>query len=315
MSARKERLILAGLSASITFAVFYPFAALGLDFHHDGIMLKPAIDVYSGQVLFRDTFTQYGALTIWMHAVCLSIDPRLLSMRMFTVAVYACSVFLLVLSWLRFSPWPVAAIGVVLFLVSAPFYDERWLLLPWSSAIALLFQSAAAYSLCRMIANNASDLWPALVGLSTALAFWARPLMVGLSLTLAIIVIWLLWSRSRSDTCGPSSRQWGVVFGMFSAVNAAFLAVLGLQGALPAFFEQNVLWAFRGYASGRMRGTTAVERFFFELQPLKGLKVLALVLGLCFAFWIAKLAARCSKRTRFVLLLPLMAVLAAFGYA
>jgi hypothetical protein len=38
---------------------FAPFAPLEID-AHDGVMLKPAMDVLSGHVLFRDTVSPYG---------------------------------------------------------------------------------------------------------------------------------------------------------------------------------------------------------------------------------------------------------------
>src|SRR5436309_682817 len=48
---------------AVSLAAFWPFARIGIDSHHDSIMLKPALDVLSGQALFRQSFTQYGALT------------------------------------------------------------------------------------------------------------------------------------------------------------------------------------------------------------------------------------------------------------
>lgn len=305
VSTKTQHLLLASLGAILTFAVFYPFAAIGLDFGHDGIMLKPALDVHSGQVLFRDTFSQYGALTTWLHAACLHVDPRLLSLRIFTVVIYAASVFLLLLIWLRFSPWPVAGMGLVLFLVTAPFYDERWLLLPWSSAVVLVFQAAAAYSLCRCISDRASFLWPALLGATASLAVWARPFMVGISLSIALAAIWFLLGRARNKTCGPSSRQWAIALTLFIGGNLLFLALLAVQGALHAWLEQNVLWAFRGYAGGKMWGTTAMERFFFELQPWQGIAVLGLFSGFCFVFLISRWALQKSTR---LLVIPMLAV-------
>ncbi len=318
MSTGARHVLLAGMGSLITFAVFYPYAALGLDFGHDGIMLKPALDVYSGQVLFRDTFSQYGALTTWLHAICLAIDPRLLSLRFFTVGTYAASIFLLVLCWLRFSPWPIAMMGLVLFLVAAPFHDERWLLLPWSSAVALVFQAAAAYSLCRCISGRASFLWPALLGTSTSFAVWARPFLVGLGLTAALVVVWVLWSgRSgrKSGTCGPSPLQWAIALYFFLGVNIIFLGWLAAQGAIQPWLDQNVLWAFRGYAGGQLWGTTAVERLSFELQPLQGLAVFGLFAGLCFVFWSFGWALNNGTKLIVIPVLSVVVATAAFGYA
>jgi hypothetical protein len=53
----RRRLVLPVVAAVITIAIFTPFARLGADAHHDGIMLNTALDLASGQALFRDTFT------------------------------------------------------------------------------------------------------------------------------------------------------------------------------------------------------------------------------------------------------------------
>jgi hypothetical protein len=40
----------------LTFAVAGYFSTLGIDPHHDGIMLKPAIDFAEGKILFKESF-------------------------------------------------------------------------------------------------------------------------------------------------------------------------------------------------------------------------------------------------------------------
>ena len=42
---------------------------LGVDPHHDGIMLKPALVVADGGVIHRDVFSQYGPMASWVHAL------------------------------------------------------------------------------------------------------------------------------------------------------------------------------------------------------------------------------------------------------
>jgi len=58
---------------ALTLTIASIFSVLGVDPHHQGIMFKPAFDVAHGQMLFRDTFTQYGALTTLLHAWALRI--------------------------------------------------------------------------------------------------------------------------------------------------------------------------------------------------------------------------------------------------
>ena len=49
------------------------FSLLGIDAHHHGVMFKSALDVANGQMLFRDTFTPYGAMTILLQALVLKV--------------------------------------------------------------------------------------------------------------------------------------------------------------------------------------------------------------------------------------------------
>ena len=122
-----ERLLPTG-AALLTAILLYPFASRGVDFHHDGIMLKPAMDVLTGQTLFRDTFTQYGALTTYLHVLALKISPTLFAIRLETVVVYSVAVFFLVAAWQMFLPKVLTIVAYSLFLVFIPFYDSRWLL-------------------------------------------------------------------------------------------------------------------------------------------------------------------------------------------
>ena len=89
----KTDTMIACLLSVVMAALLVPFARIGVDLHHDGIMLKPALDVLSGQVLFRDTFMQYGALTCYLQVLALWIYPSLLSIKLMMVAVYAITFF------------------------------------------------------------------------------------------------------------------------------------------------------------------------------------------------------------------------------
>ena len=53
---------------TITLIIASIFSCIGVDELLDAIMFKPAIDVAEGKMLFRDTFTQYGALTTLLQA-------------------------------------------------------------------------------------------------------------------------------------------------------------------------------------------------------------------------------------------------------
>ena len=63
----------------LTLIIYLPFSRLGVDPHHDGIMLTPALVVARGGVIHRDIFSQYGPITGYMQAVFVWIfGPHLL---------------------------------------------------------------------------------------------------------------------------------------------------------------------------------------------------------------------------------------------
>ena len=70
---RKTDFALCALIAGITFAVTLYFGLYGCDPHHDGVMFEAALKVAHGAVLFRDTFTQYGALAVCYDALFIKL--------------------------------------------------------------------------------------------------------------------------------------------------------------------------------------------------------------------------------------------------
>src|SRR3954466_15242141 len=93
-----DRLIALLLAVAVV-AYLVPFARTGVDPHHDGIMLKPALDVLAGQTLFRDTFMQYGALTCYLQVVALWVHPTLLCLKLMTAAAYVATLLVLYATW------------------------------------------------------------------------------------------------------------------------------------------------------------------------------------------------------------------------
>ncbi|MEM4248160.1 MAG: glycosyltransferase family 39 protein, partial [Candidatus Nanoarchaeia archaeon] len=164
----------------ITFAWFSVFAIRGIDPHHDGMMLKPAMDVADGKILFRDTFTQYGALTTYLQALALKIFGKyLIVIRSQTVLFYSASVIVLYFIWKNFLSPTYLVLAYMLFLILPPFYE--WTFLPWSSVYALFFMLLANLCIIAKIKKEVSQLEKKsslflilLAGIFSALAFWCR---------------------------------------------------------------------------------------------------------------------------------------------
>jgi hypothetical protein len=245
---KSDTWIAAGLSL-IAGAIFYPFARIGLDPHHDGIMLKPALDVLAGQVLYRDTFSQYGPLTTYLQALALAIQPTLLSLRVLTVLANAGSLFFLFLAWRTVLPRALSLVTSLLFVLHAQFFDPLWPMIPWSSVLALYFQSVAILSLLRIVAGPAHGAWPWLLGIACACTVWCRQ-PVGIILTLSVGTIATALHLTGWLEYAPATRSlWLKVVLAFCAVSLLILGPLALQGALPAAWDQTILWP-RRWAQG-----------------------------------------------------------------
>ena len=245
---RRDAVIGGFLGAGLV-ALLLPTARVGVDFHHDGIMLKPALDVLSGQVLFRDTFMQYGALTCYLQAVALWLQPTLLSLRFLTVAAYGVSLFFLYASWRMILPRCLAILASGLFILFIPANEAGWfvqfpywLLLPWSSVLAMMFQSIGLYALLRVIQFDRAKGWGVVLGATCSAVFWCRQpvgmMMFGSLVAIGIALHWAGWVPAEG-----AKRSIVIRIGVgFVAVNALFVVNLIASGALPEWWYQNIVW-------------------------------------------------------------------------
>ena len=246
--AKSDMWVAAGVSL-IAGGIFYPFARVGLDPHHDGIMLKPALDVLAGQVLYRDTFSQYGPLTTYLQALALAIQPTLHSLRVLTVLANAGSLFFLFLAWRTVLSRSLSLVASLLFVLHAQFFDPVWPMIPWSSVLALFFQSVAIFSLLRIVAGPVHSGMPWLLGITCACTVWCRqPVGIILTLSIGTIAAALHFTGWREYAALPRSLWLKVVLA-FCAVSLLILGPLALHGALPAAWEQAILWP-RRWAQG-----------------------------------------------------------------
>ena len=275
----KLEIAIASLLTLLAGLIFYPFASLGVDPHHDGIMLKPALDVLSGQVLFRDTFSQYGPLTTYLQALALGVSPTLLSLRLLTGAAYAASLFFLYLAWRSLLPRSLAVVAGLMFILYAPFYDPDWLMFPWSSVLALLFQSVAIWALLRIVAGHTHAAWAWTLGISCACTLWCRqPVGIILTGSVGVIAVALYGVGWRSPG-GASMRVWVRVACGFGGIGALVLGHLVMNGALGAWWEQNILWPQRWARSVGGHDPLGLREAFLRMDHALGLFGL-LLLGL-----------------------------------
>ena len=213
------------------------FAPLGVDSHHDGILIKPAIDVLHGKMLFADTFTQYGALTTLVQAWALHFfGEYLIVIKYLTVFFYGTIALVLWLFWKKFIPPLLSTLSILIWVGLFGFYDY-WGLLPWSSVYALLCQMLALYLLI-LWARHKKQWMLGIVGVFAALAFWFRQ-PTGIYIFGAVILFWAVAKIKKIQL--PSLLP---LFLGFFLVHFVFFVWLIKNNALDAWWLQSILAAY-----------------------------------------------------------------------
>jgi len=160
------------LVVMITFIITAIFSRIGVDPHHDGIVFKPAIDLVEGKMLFKDSFTQYGALFTIIQSLSLLIFGKyLIVIKLLTAFFYALTSFFLYKIWSIYEGERLSFFSCLLWLSLAPFYI--FLFLCWSSVYALFFLVLSCYFLILSLSKH-RFLNLFFVGISAGCTFWVR---------------------------------------------------------------------------------------------------------------------------------------------
>jgi len=233
---------------AFAFGIKAVFASHGIDLHHDGIMFKPALDVAQGKMVFRDTFTQYGGLTVLMQAAAIKLfGESLLAIRMQTALMYGLSFYVFWLVWRRVIPSLLATFVCLVGSIMGP--DSIATPFPWSSVYALFFQGLALLCAVRYVERGRErELFYS--GGAAALSFWCRQpvgvfLAAGLSVTLAIIFLRMPPGGSPSPRAFSVRSQFGS-----SRYGRVCRALLGFGGGFVILNGIVLLWLTRYRALG-----------------------------------------------------------------
>ncbi len=286
--------LIASTLAAVTFVLLTPFATFGVDWHHDGTMLKTAMDIKSGQVLFRDTAFVYGALTAYLHAFALWIYPSLIAMKLLVVGAYALSSFFTYLAWRSILPRSLAVLSSAIFFLFIP-NIEFGTFMPWSSVYAMMFQSAALYSLTQIIAGSRVATWGAVLGATTAAVFWCRQ-PVGALLAVALVVIGFALRRAKwtlPDGAEFKALQWALRG--FVVINLLLLASVVVTGALDAWWYQNFVWP-RYWASQGLGGMAWRDHAWQSLRPRDAAALSTWLIAVALPAWFAYSSLRLNRR-------------------
>jgi hypothetical protein len=237
------------LAVVVTTIAFAPFALLDVDAHHDGVMLKPALDVLAGQVVFRDTFSQYGIGLHYMQAALLwAFGATLPVMRATAVGIYALTAGVLVGSWRLLMSRGLVVLALLVWLALPGFYQALFSLQAWSSVYALPFQALVLWSLLRALLGRNPTANGFISGIACGLTFSCRQ-PVGAATSIAAVAAYG-WAGWASDERRPPLRALAGCLAGLALVLALLLGVLLVGGSFRQWYLQTVdwprHWAFSG---------------------------------------------------------------------
>src|SRR5262245_34482139 len=244
------------LACLLVWITFVPFAALDIDPFHDGLMLKPALDVAAGQTLFRDTLMMYGPLTTGLQATALALFGRtLLVLRLSTVFAYGIVAGLLVVCWRFILPRPLAMVAGALWFLFSPIV---FAVHPWPSVYALCFQVGALLTLMRAVASSRHG-WALASGVLAGLTWLSRQFPTGLFTCLGVVaafaaVALLFPAYRRRALVGIVGASAGIALVMALSV----VHLIG-QGSLHAWWEQTIVWAWKWSQSSSGKGILVLQ--------------------------------------------------------
>ncbi len=287
------------------FAVPAFFSVYDVDPHHDGAMFKPAWDLLNGNMLFKDTYSQYGAFTVLLQALAMALFGKyLIVLKLLTAVFYGMIGVLLYKLNEKILPGWINLLGIMFFICLAPYYI--WTFHVWSSVYALFFQLLAVYHFASYLETGSRrNIFQS--GIAAAFTFWFRqPVGIFLFAALSFFAfVELVLSREKKK----NALDYSYFFIGFAAFILIVLVWLSATHALKDWWKQSIVMA---YSFGSGFGT-GIKRILWSLFPEIGLlwSILPISAIAAYLWYIRKRFILRLKKPEFAV----MGVLAAAGLA
>lgn len=320
-SSKFFQIVFAAAVAGLVILVPAYFAFLDPDWHHDGILFKPTVDVASGLTLYRETFSQYGALTTYLQAAAISIfGKHLLVIRLQAAIFLSLSGALLFVIAHRIAPRNIAILSVFIWLAVAPYLGATFL--PWSSIYSLFFILLGGWLLGKAVepdTRRTLGYWLCFFSsFSFSAAFWARqPTGIMLPIMFSLFAI-LLLDRGLANR-RLYFQALAYIVGFFP-LTLFFLASFIANDSVHDWLSQSILGASSFTAETANRGEGFVENLMHHLFPRPSFirggdgsnlwRILPLLTLIIFSFSLINLAIRRAQTTqgRQLLIATLLAI-------
>ncbi len=225
---------------TIAFLISGIYSTIGIDGHHDGIMLKPSLDVSRGLILFKDTFNQYGALTIFLQALAINVfGEYLIVIRLLTAFFYSITALVIWKTWSELLPRYLVWLTVFLYIFLAPYFF--WTFIPSPSVYALFFQILSIYFLSKFLINE-DNKYLIISGISTSIAFWCKQ-PVGMFLFFAILG-YFTFVGIFERKCKETLRRLFYYTLSYLSVSLFMMLILLFNGAIQDWWIQSIEYAY-----------------------------------------------------------------------
>jgi len=227
-------------------------------------MFKTAVDVAEGKILFKETFSMYGALTVFLQAAAIKIfGEYLITIKLLTAFFYGLTSVFLWLIWSKFLPKFLSTFTSIVWILLAPYF--LWLFLPWSSVYALFFQVVSIYLAILFIERN-NKLFLFSSGALACLSFFCRQ-PVGILLFISLIGFFLILSIIKKDSFVDVLLNILNLFLGFFITLAFFIIWFLLNGSLNDWFLQTFSLPFYfGNGVGNGYSMLKILNCLFPLQ-------------------------------------------------
>ncbi len=267
----------------ISFVVTFYFAMFGFDPHHDGFMFKTALDVSRGLTMYKDTYSQYGVLTILIQAAFIKIlGEKVWAVKAATVVMYMISYIVAYLIYRKFLGRISAMLVCFLTLAMSPFYF--WVFLPWSSVYSLAFLMISAYTIITYFERGGvQNAWLIAGSIAGVCCFLCRQ-PVGIVTVLAFYVsVFFLFAAKKVTFKGIGKPV--LVYTLTWIILCIFVVlILLIKGALKDFWIQNIEYMFRFASSVGGGNENTLKRILDSLLGKPSNSLCYLILPFCCMF-------------------------------
>ena len=175
----KDPVVAAGIFLC-ALAVFWSFRALGWFAQDEGVLYYHYLRTHRGQLPYRDFFTGYGPITLYLHSLLFSVfGVSLDATRIYMALLNSTAAVMLFLVTRRIASWHFAVIPPLLFVTMQPgdISDMAFHNTPYPLWYLVLFFSFAAWALLKSVeatSVRARAAWMFVVGFMGGIALLTK---------------------------------------------------------------------------------------------------------------------------------------------